>query len=66
MVLHIHFYDRKIHFAISRLVLSKINLLYFTEDILKKFHEGLLTETTRIYLQKTFDTTNHKFLLQQL
>ena len=47
-------------------MLSEINLLYFTEDILKKFHEGLLTEATRIYLQKTFDTTNHKFLLQQL
>ena len=41
-------------------------MAYLTDKKLKEFDEGLLTGIILIDLQKAFDTTNHKVLLEKL
>ena len=45
---------------------TNLCLAHLTDKILEGFDEGLLTGMILTYLQKTFDTINHKVLLQKL
>ena len=45
---------------------TNLCLSFLTDQVLKCFDQGLLTEMILIDLQKAFDTINHEILLKKL